>query len=225
MHGIARRRGRTRLLHAAGRRGRARGHDARRPGARWCAARGAAGVRRHAGRPVRLLLERHGDDRRSAAAQPPPAERRAGARGAVAQPVPLRHAPRDSGGGAARRRTAQVTARAASWRTRRQFREADGVLLVLRDPPPAAPPAPGQPPTVPANPAEGSEVLLAFTDDGHAVALGGHVDLGTGLQTAYAQLVAEELDLPLDRVTVILGDTARAPNQGPTIASTSIQLH
>jgi nicotinate dehydrogenase subunit B len=118
-----------------------------------------------------------------------------------------------------------VTARAASWRARRQFREADGVLLVLRDPPPAAPPAPGQPPTVPANPAEGSEVLLAFTDDGHAVALGGHVDLGTGLQTAYAQLVAEELDLPLDRVTVILGDTARAPNQGPTIASTSIQLH
>lgn len=115
--------------------------------------------------------------------------------------------------------------RAAAWRTRRAFRAADGVLLVLREPPPALPPAVGQPPTVPPNPAEGPEVLLAFADDGHAVALGGHVDLGTGLQTAYAQLVAEELDLPLDRVTVVLGDTARVPNQGPTIASTSIQIH
>jgi nicotinate dehydrogenase subunit B len=118
-----------------------------------------------------------------------------------------------------------VTARAASWRTRRQFRDADGVLLVLRQPPPAVPPAPGQPPSVPANPAEGPEILLAFADDGRAVALGGHVDLGTGLQTAYAQLVAEELDLPLECVTVVLGDTARAPNQGPTIASASIQIH
>jgi len=116
-------------------------------------------------------------------------------------------------------------ARAAGWRTRRAFRDADGVLLVLREPPPPAPPAPGQPPSVPANPAEGPELLLAFADDGHAVALGGHVDLGTGLQTSYAQLVAEELDLPLERVHIVLGDTARAPNQGPTIASTSIQLH
>jgi nicotinate dehydrogenase subunit B len=117
------------------------------------------------------------------------------------------------------------TSRAAAWRTRRQFREATGVLLVLREPPPPSPPAPGQPPTVPPNPAEGQEVLLAFADDGHAVALAGHVDLGTGLQTAYAQLVAEELDLPLSQVSVILGDTARAPNQGPTIASASIQIH
>ncbi|HEY6355537.1 MAG TPA: molybdopterin cofactor-binding domain-containing protein, partial [Burkholderiaceae bacterium] len=116
-------------------------------------------------------------------------------------------------------------ARAATWRTRQQFREAEGVLLVLRDPPPPSPPAAGQPPTVPANPAEGQEILLAFADDGYAVALAGHVDLGTGLQTAYAQLVAEELGLPLSQVTVILGDTARVPNQGPTIASASIQIH
>ena len=37
--------------------------------------------------------------------------------------------------------------------------------------------------------------------------------------------MAEELDLPLDAVQVILGDTGRAPNQGPTIASTSLQIH
>ena len=111
------------------------------------------------------------------------------------------------------------------WRTRADFRAADGVLLVLREPPVPPPPARGQPPIVPGNPAEGPEVLLAFCDDGQAIALAGHVDLGTGLQTAYAQIVAEELALPLQRVRVILGDTARAPNQGPTIASASIQIH
>ena len=119
--------------------------------------------------------------------------------------------------------------RAADWRSRQQFRDATGVLLVLRPPSPAPPPAKGQPPAVPGNPAEGLEVLLALVDEGQGrasvVVLAGHVDLGTGIRTAYGQIVAEELDLPLDCVQVVLGDTARGPNQGPTIASTSIQLH
>jgi nicotinate dehydrogenase subunit B len=119
--------------------------------------------------------------------------------------------------------------RAASWRQRADFRAATGVLLVLRDPPQPPPPAKGQPPSVPGNPAEGPEILLALVDDGDgrltATALAGHVDLGTGIRTAYGQIVAEELGLPLAAVQVILGDTGRAPNQGPTIASTSLQLH
>ncbi|MBL0148900.1 MAG: molybdopterin-dependent oxidoreductase [Ideonella sp.] len=117
------------------------------------------------------------------------------------------------------------SARWPSWRTRADFRAAEGLLLVLREPPAPLPPARGQPPIVPGNPAEGPEVLLAVCDDGQAVLLAGHVDLGTGLQTAYAQIVAEELDWPLAQVSAVLGDTARAPNQGPTIASTSIQIH
>ena len=48
-----------------------------------------------------------------------------------------------------------MTVRAASARTRADFRAADGVLLVLRAPPPAPPPVTGQPPAVPANLAEG----------------------------------------------------------------------
>ena len=112
-----------------------------------------------------------------------------------------------------------------SWRTRADFRAADDVLLVLREPAPPAAPVPGQPPQVPANPAEGPEVLLAVCADGSVIALAGHVDLGTGLRSAYAQIVAEELDWAMSQVEVILGDTARAPNQGPTIASTSIQIH
>ena len=112
-----------------------------------------------------------------------------------------------------------------SLRTRADFLNATGVLLVVRDPPPANPPAPGQPAAVPGNPAEGVEILLSLWEDGRVIALHGHVDLGTGLQTAFAQIVAEELDVQLEQVEVILGDTGTAPNQGPTIASGSIQNH
>ncbi len=110
-------------------------------------------------------------------------------------------------------------------RLRKDFLDASGVLLVVREPLPAPPPTKGQPAAVPANPAEGQEVLLSVWSDGRIVALHGHVDLGTGLRTALGQIVAEELDVPMDQVEVILGDTGRAPNQGPTIASGSIQLH
>ena len=116
-------------------------------------------------------------------------------------------------------------AHSSSLRTRAEFLNATGALLVVRDPPPANPPAPGQPAAVPSNPAEGVEILLALWEDGRVVALHGHVDLGTGLQTAFAQIVAEELDVALEQVEVILGDTGTAPNQGPTIASGSIQSH
>lgn len=118
-----------------------------------------------------------------------------------------------------------MTRRADSPRTRADFHAATGVLLVTRPPPPASPPAPGQPAAVPANPAEGPEILIALWDDGSATALAGHVDLGTGLRTALAQLAADELDLPLRCVAVQLGHTAAVPNQGATIASASIQIH
>lgn len=110
-------------------------------------------------------------------------------------------------------------------RTRADFLRAQGVLLITREPPPAPAPAPGQPPIVAGNPAEGVEVLLSVWDDGTALGLHGHVDLGTGIRTALAQIVADELDLEMDQVDMVLGDTARAPNQGPTIASASIQIH
>ncbi len=109
--------------------------------------------------------------------------------------------------------------------TRADFHAATGVLLVTREPPPAAPPAQGQPALVQANPLEGVEILLAVWDDGSVTALNGHVDLGTGIRTALSQIVAEELDVALDHIHMVLGDTTRAPNQGATIASASIQIH
>lgn len=70
----------------------------------------------------------------------------------------------------------------------------------------------------------GREVFLTFDSTGVLTAFNGHVDLGTGIETALAQIVAEEAELPLSRVLVILGDTARTPDQGPTIASETIQV-
>src|SRR5258706_15704423 len=118
-----------------------------------------------------------------------------------------------------------MTRRADARRSRRDFHAALGVLMVTREPPPALPPAEGQPPTVPANPDEGPEILLAVWDDGSVTALHGHVDLGTGVRTALAQIAADELDVRMDCVKVVLGDTASVPNQGATIASASIQVH
>ncbi len=118
-----------------------------------------------------------------------------------------------------------MTRRADTPLTRADFHAAGGVLLVTREPPPAPPPAPGQPALVSGNPLEGVEILLAVWDDGSVTALNGHVDLGTGIRTALGQIVAEELDVALASVNMVLGDTTRAPNQGATIASASIQIH
>ncbi|SCX74425.1 molybdopterin cofactor-binding domain-containing protein [Variovorax sp. EL159] len=118
-----------------------------------------------------------------------------------------------------------MTRRADLPQTRAEFFAADGVLLVVREAPPAPPPTKGQPALIAGNPIEGDEILLAVWDDGSASALNGHVDLGTGIQTALAQIVAEELDLGMPCVRMMLGDTARVPNQGATIASASIQIH
>jgi CO/xanthine dehydrogenase Mo-binding subunit len=50
----------------------------------------------------------------------------------------------------------------------------------------------------------------------------GKVDLGNGSRTALAQLAADELDLPFDRITMVMGDTATTPDQWLTGASTTI---
>ena len=52
----------------------------------------------------------------------------------------------------------------------------------------------------------------------------GKVDLGTGVRTALTQIAAEELDVPLTKVTIVQGDTALTPDQGPTFGSLAIQI-
>jgi len=73
-------------------------------------------------------------------------------------------------------------------------------------------------------PAAGFETYIVIAADGSITAFNGHVDLGTGIRTSLTQIVAEELDVPLSRVTMVLGNTEKVPDQGPTIASETIQI-
>jgi nicotinate dehydrogenase subunit B len=52
----------------------------------------------------------------------------------------------------------------------------------------------------------------------------GKVELGTGTQTAFSQIVAEELDVDVSAITYVQGDTSQTPDQGTTAGSKSIQV-
>jgi nicotinate dehydrogenase subunit B len=67
------------------------------------------------------------------------------------------------------------------------------------------------------------DAFLTIDSDGAVTVYSGKVDLGTGLTTALMQIVAEELDVPMARITIIQGDTALTPDQGITYGSLSIQ--
>lgn len=66
-------------------------------------------------------------------------------------------------------------------------------------------------------PFEGADVRVS--GDGTVTVTTGAVDIGQGLVTALAQVVASELDIPVERVRVIAGDTARIPHGIGTYAS------
>jgi nicotinate dehydrogenase subunit B len=63
---------------------------------------------------------------------------------------------------------------------------------------------------------------LAVHADGSVTVFVGKVDIGTGGRIAMRQLVGEELDVSLERITMIEGDTALTPNQGATAGSYGI---
>jgi len=65
---------------------------------------------------------------------------------------------------------------------------------------------------------------LALNQDGSVTVFSGKIDSGTGVQTALAQIVAEELDVPIERVQMVMGDTARTPDEGITAGSTTIRF-
>ncbi len=65
---------------------------------------------------------------------------------------------------------------------------------------------------------------LAIQADGTVTVFSGKVELGTGVETALAQIVAEELDVPFGRIQMVMGDTDRTPDQGITAGSTTIRI-
>ncbi|MDB5411368.1 MAG: aldehyde oxidase and xanthine dehydrogenase molybdopterin-binding protein, partial [Rhodospirillales bacterium] len=67
------------------------------------------------------------------------------------------------------------------------------------------------------------DAWLRINADGTATVFTGKVELGQGNVTALAQIAAEELDLPMAKVTMVAGDTALTPNEGFTAGSQSIE--
>jgi len=107
--------------------------------------------------------------------------------------------------------------------SRREFLKTGGALIVtfavggIGDAAAQAVPAK----TVAADQVDG---FLAIDAKGNVTVFSGKVDLGTGVRTALTQIAAEELSLPLARVTVIQGDTLLTPDQGITWGSLTIQV-
>jgi CO/xanthine dehydrogenase Mo-binding subunit len=78
-------------------------------------------------------------------------------------------------------------------------------------------PAPGGP-----RPVDEVDSFLAIHEDGTVTIYTSHVDVGTGISTAFRQTAAEELGIPFERFTVIEGDTATTPDHGGTGGSSGI---
>ena len=66
------------------------------------------------------------------------------------------------------------------------------------------------------------EQRIRVERDGTVTALSGKIDFGQGLRTAFAQIVADELDVPIERVRVVLGDTDQVPFDFGTFGSHSV---
>ena len=66
------------------------------------------------------------------------------------------------------------------------------------------------------------DTWLAIHSDNTATIFIGFVELGQGCSTALLQIAAEELDLDISQVKSIRMETHSAPNQGGTVASSSI---
>ncbi len=108
---------------------------------------------------------------------------------------------------------------------RREFLKTSGALVVSASIPWVAGSALAQPGTAvkPRLAPEELDSWVAIQPDGRVTAYYGKVDLGQGLEVAIAQIVAEELDVAFDKVSVVMGDTATSLNQGGASSALGIQ--
>lgn len=65
--------------------------------------------------------------------------------------------------------------------------------------------------------------FLRIDENGQVTGFTGKAELGQGANTSLAQIAAEELDAPLDSVTMVLGDTALCPWDMGTFGSRTIK--
>jgi CO/xanthine dehydrogenase Mo-binding subunit len=111
-----------------------------------------------------------------------------------------------------------MNARLSPSSSRREFLQAAGALIVSATAPfgasvtfaQAGSAVSGKPPLVPAE----LDSWIAVLPDGSVKAFFGKMDMGHSLEVAVAQIVAEELDVEVGHVEVLMGDTATSCNQG-----------
>ncbi len=109
--------------------------------------------------------------------------------------------------------------------TRREFLKGTGALVVSFKLFPSLSPAFAQSTVgvgIDADPTS-LDSWLAVAPDGTITVFAGKVDLGTGVETALAQIVAEELDVPFNRIKMTGLDTTKAIDQGITAGSRTIE--
>jgi isoquinoline 1-oxidoreductase len=71
----------------------------------------------------------------------------------------------------------------------------------------------------------GTPVRVQPADDGTYTIYTGKVELGQGARTELTQAVAEELRVPIDRIKLVMADTALCPDDGGTYASLTTPLN
>ena len=64
---------------------------------------------------------------------------------------------------------------------------------------------------------------IAIGQDGSITVFTSKVELGTGIETALAQIAAEELDVPWQRIKVDMGDTTKTIDPATTSGSRTIE--
>lgn len=68
------------------------------------------------------------------------------------------------------------------------------------------------------------DAYLKIGPDGKVTLYTGKVEYGQGIQAGFAQLAAEELDVPFERITVLMGDTDQTPWDRGTSGSASTRI-
>ena len=108
--------------------------------------------------------------------------------------------------------------------SRRRALQAGGTLIVgfSVGPVSLAGQIPAPNPSAPTLDPKAVDSSLAIHADGSITVSTSKVDVGTGMRIAMAQMAAEELGVPVERITVVDGDTARCPNTGGTGGSTGL---
>jgi len=111
--------------------------------------------------------------------------------------------------------------------SRREFLKSAGALVVSAAAPAFVDEALAQGAAVTAKPALVPTELdswIAVLPNGSVQAFFGKMDMGQSLDVAIAQIVADELDVAVDCVAILMGDTATSCNQGGASGSTGIWM-